>query len=80
LANGHTEIVTLLLNQGADVNIRDRKGETPLMRTAAEGQLGLVTMLIEKGADVNAQATKGETALMYAEWYGRCQVAAQSRR
>lgn len=59
--------VERLLQNGADVNLRDRRGgATPLMYTAALGSLDTMTLLIDKGADVNARSAGGATALMWA--------------
>jgi len=59
--------VERLLQNGADVNLRDRRGgATPLMYAAALGSLDTMKLLIEKGADVNARSTGGATALMWA--------------
>jgi ankyrin repeat protein len=59
--------VERLLQNGADVNLRDRRGgATPLMYAAALGSLDTMKLLIEKGADVNARSTGGTTALMWA--------------
>jgi ankyrin repeat protein len=59
--------VEQLLQNGADVNLRDRRGgATPLMYAAALGSLDTMTLLIDKGADVNARSTGGATALMWA--------------
>ena len=60
-------LVEQLLQNGADVNLRDRRGgATPLMFAAAFGSLETMTLLIDKGADVNARTTGGATALMWA--------------
>ena len=62
---GHTELVVLLLDKGADVNQRDVNGVTPLM---AAGQSGgpykaLVRLLLSKGADEGLKDKQGLTAL-----------------
>jgi len=49
----YLEEVRLLLEQGADINARDRYGQTALMNAAHTGQLALVRLLIEKGADLD---------------------------
>jgi ankyrin repeat protein len=56
-----------LLQNVADVNVRERRGgATPLMHAAAIGSLETMKLLIDKGADVNARAAGGATALMWA--------------
>ena len=49
---GHTEIVTLLIKAGADVNFKDEDGWTVLEKAAEEGYTKIVQLLIEAGADV----------------------------
>ena len=48
---GHTEIVKLLLERGAEVNVRDTfYGATPLTWAASKDRVEIVTLLLEKGA------------------------------
>ena len=64
--NGNLEIVTLLVEHGATVDIGKERGErTPLMTASAQGQVAVVTYLISQGADVNAKAS-GLTPLLEA--------------
>ena len=66
---GHNEIIVQLLNAGADVNARNRIGETPLGYIGNRNLEGL-NILIKAGADVNAQEMDGTTALMMATYKG----------
>ena len=43
----------LLLDAGADVNVRNDEDSTPLFVAAQEGRLGAVEILIDYGADIN---------------------------
>jgi len=56
-------VTTELLAAGADVNGRNRDGETPLLVWALTGKLGLLRCYVAAGADVNAVSNNGETAL-----------------
>lgn len=62
LANGHTEVAQILLNYGADVNMRTKDwfGEFSMLGDAcAEGRTSLVQWLLDYGADVNMGRTLG---------------------
>jgi hypothetical protein len=69
-AYGHINIVRFLLENGADINIKDtHNGWTALMfSTGFENEeFEIAKLLIENGADVNETSTKhGATALMMA--------------
>src|SRR5262245_29674340 len=54
-----------LLKQGANPNLADERGLTPLMYAATVGSPAGMRILIEKGADVNAKNAFGSTALMW---------------
>lgn len=58
------EVVRMLVNAGADPNIADDKGKTPLIANALD--LEIAQMLIAHGANVNAQAIDGFTPLLNA--------------
>jgi ankyrin repeat protein len=60
------EIVKLLLNKGADVNISDNQGDTALILAASFGDENMVKFLLSKGADINAKLNDGTTALILA--------------
>ena len=52
-ANGHTENIAILIDDGIDVNAKDNEGMTWLMSAASNGRKETVAMLINKDADVN---------------------------
>jgi len=72
-SEGHSTIVPLLLNAGADVNAVDKDGTTALMAASARGHIECVEKLLETKADTNAQNVDGHTALMFA-FNGKNQV------
>ncbi|KKL06495.1 hypothetical protein LCGC14_2595480, partial [marine sediment metagenome] len=53
----------LLIERGADMNVKDSNGTTPLQMAVYNGRAEAVKLLIERGADINAKNNKGETAL-----------------
>jgi ankyrin repeat protein len=59
----------MLLEHGADPNLKDRNGNTPLIQAAGFGYpsahaIALLTLLVEHHADVNQQSENGLSALM----------------
>jgi len=63
LANRHSDIAVLLIDSGADINIRNRFGVTALLIAVAENNEVLVRKLIEKKADLTVRTDGGKTAL-----------------
>jgi uncharacterized protein len=53
---GYTEIIKILLANGADVNLMSVDGQTPLMWAARNGKIETAKLLIANGADVNKQS------------------------
>ena len=63
--------VTQLLDKGADVNLADGAGWSPLIHAAYfGGDTTLLTLLLDRGAKVNAQNNRGLTALYLASAAG----------
>ena len=73
---GHAEVVYLLLQRNADVNIRwtnDLKW-MPLLFASESGHAKVVALLLEHGADINAQSTWHSTPLKFASQNGHLEV------
>lgn len=49
----------LSAHKGADIDIRDVNGSTPLLAAVAERRLNVAKLLVEKGANLNAKARIG---------------------
>ena len=68
---GQPEIAAILLDNGADINKRDKEGQTALIAAVHSNQPKCVKLLLERKADTTASATAGEfqdkTALDIAE-------------
>ena len=56
----------LLIAAGANVNVRDKQGKTPLMWAAVSGNVEGIKELLLFGAQVNVVDKHGKSALMYA--------------
>ncbi len=63
---GLTKYVRMFLDQGVDVNVKDKDGRTALMTAAMWRQIEVVRVLLDGGADLNIKGPNGWTALMYA--------------
>lgn len=49
-----TPLIPVLVAHGADVNARDRAGDTPLIQAASHADVERLRVLLEHGAEVNA--------------------------
>lgn len=59
-------IVTLLLSRGANLNMQNRDGMTPLMYATASENAEIMKLLLDAGADVTIKSPSGKTALDFA--------------
>ena len=50
-SDGHTSMVKLLIENGADLELKDDIGCTALMHAAMEGRASVVKLLVEAGAE-----------------------------
>lgn len=60
-----TEIVTLLISGGADVNATDVDGSLPLIKAIEQNNIELLQQLLDADADVHKTDERGENALSY---------------
>ncbi|OJH30342.1 Phosphocholine transferase AnkX [Wolbachia endosymbiont of Armadillidium vulgare] len=72
--NGHTEVVTTLLENRAKVDKKGAGGETPLHLAAENGHTEIVKALIGKGAKVDEKDVSGGTPLHLAAKNGHTEV------
>ncbi len=69
------EIVRLLVAHGAQVNVAQHGGWTPLHQAAHAGNLPLAELLLECGADPFATVADGATPVAFAEQAGHARLA-----
>ena len=60
---GHTEVMAFLLEKGADINARNRDGNTALHAAAFLGRADAIELLLEHGVDVNIRNNQGSSAI-----------------
>lgn len=63
---GQTELVRSFLDNGANIEVKNNLGATPLIFAAIKGHSEVAELLLERGADVNAKTTTGITPLIAA--------------
>lgn len=80
LAQKQTKIAQLLINSGANINIRNKFGITALMIAAAEGNEEITQKLLDKKADTTAKTESGMTALDIAIGKGYARIAEQIKQ
>jgi ankyrin repeat protein len=73
-AFGHVQIVTLLLERGAEVGARDDLGVTAILAAASCGHEEIVALLLRHGADGLVRCHGGVTPLQSASRYGQLGV------
>jgi ankyrin repeat protein len=76
--HGHTKIVKMLIDYGADVNLSDNSdldSNTPLTSAACYGKIDVVRLLLDSGADPNLASSDDFTPLVCACANGEIDVA-----
>jgi ankyrin repeat protein len=59
-AGNYTDIVRMLIDNGAKVNVKQQAGATPLHSAAQNGNLEMLILLLEHGAEVNTRMEGGK--------------------
>ena len=65
---GHTGLIEVLITAGADVNVANKRGESPIhsataARAASENSADIIALLVSRGCPVDAVDVDGQTAL-----------------
>jgi len=62
------------IDEGQNINQKDYKGTTPLMRAASFGHSEIVKLLLSKGAKVNSRDNDGDSPLKHAAWSDKVEI------
>jgi ankyrin repeat protein len=73
--NGHADVVALLLKRGANINIVDNSGDTPLITASMHNKNNVIEVLVAAGADVRRPGTYGHTPMHWAAMNGDSGIA-----
>jgi len=71
---GETEVVEMLIKLGADVNILDEDGKTPLHDACLKGQVNTARLLLDRGAKIDARDKEGASPLHDAALGGNVKI------
>ena len=72
--NGNIEMVRQLLDDGVDVNIQNRNGDTALIKSSLKGHTDIIKLLLNHGADPNIKTAYGCNALIWASEKGHTDI------
>ncbi|XP_049855289.1 CARD- and ANK-domain containing inflammasome adapter protein-like [Schistocerca gregaria] len=73
-ANRRDAVVRLLLEAGADCEVRDDRGRTALHAAAASGSVHALRLLLDAGSDPESQDSEGNTAMHLASQAGHTTI------
>jgi ankyrin repeat protein len=68
--HGNSKLARLLVELGADTELTDGVGRTPLIYAAVSGDIPVIEVLVALGADMTAVAQAGLSPLMFAAFQG----------
>ena len=64
--NGHSTSIEILIQHGAELNVKDNDGDTALIDAARYGHSTSIEILLQHGTKLNVKNNKGNTALICA--------------
>ena len=72
---GYEVICLSLLKNGANPNIINSEGQTPLILAAKSGKVNMIPILLQFGAAIDMQGNDGDTSLLAAAKEGHTEAA-----
>jgi|GEM_PF-5397758 len=72
---GNLDAIKSLVDQGADVNIKDKDDLTPLHNAVKKGHVEVVKYLVSQGANVHAWSERGSTPINIAIYNPNLEIA-----
>jgi ankyrin repeat protein len=66
VVQGHKDVVEILLQQNANVDMQDRNGRTALHEAVVQGHKDVAEILLQRNADINLRDSDETTALQLA--------------
>jgi len=74
-AGNYTDIAALLIESGANINVKQQAGVTPIHSAAQNGNLELLILLLENNADINIRMEGGKLPADLAREKGFIEIA-----
>lgn len=69
------DVVKMMIEKGANINVKNLNGQTPLHVAILTNNIEIAKYLIEKGADLNIKDCKGQTPLYLAILKNNVEIA-----
>ena len=70
----HADVVQVLIDAGADIEMKTNKGHSPLDVASVSGALTTMKMLVKAGADIRDTDTNGCRCLILAAYFGHTDI------
>ena len=67
-------VCQVLIDAGADIETKDERGRSPLLRASPSGKFAVVKMLVKAGAGVRTTDNNGDTCLTLASYFGHTET------
>ena len=72
---GHARFVELLVSRGADIEVKNKKGNSPLWLACHGGHIDVIKIMVDNSVDVNSMDNRKVSCLMIAFRCGHIHVA-----